>query len=94
MGERKFDVLTKDFCHWLSLRGYRYRLTHYTHLWAISRRPLGSAAGDVLAVDSTPILFTDPKMAKHLAPACHPCPREDTTGVRWVPSAVEERGAQ
>jgi len=78
--EKRFEVLTKDF-HWLSVRGYGCRLTRYKNLWAIARRPLGSDAGDVLSLNSTPILFTDPKWAKMVAQFCHPNPREEAKGL-------------
>ena len=91
--EKRLDVLTKD-CHWLSVRGYGCMLTRYKNLWAIARRPLGSNAGDILSLNSTPIFFTDPKWAKELAKACHPCPRKEAKGLCWVPSAAEERGSQ
>jgi hypothetical protein len=68
--------------------------TRYKNLWAIARRPLGSDAGDVLSLNSTPILFTDPKWAEMVAQFCHPNPREEAKGLCWVPSAAEERGSQ
>jgi hypothetical protein len=69
----------------------RFDPRHFDHR---TRRPLGSNAGDVLSLDSTPIFFTDPKWAKELAKACHPCPRKEAKGLCWVLSAAEERGSQ
>lgn len=84
-----FEAYLPDDGHWFSLRAYG-ALPRYSRLWALERRCriFGTKhTFDVLALNSTPILFEDPTIAKQVAQTCHPNPREEAARLRWVPLA-------
>lgn len=88
-GERKHLYWTYTFDdHSYSLRGYGCTSDGYEQLWAIEKEREGfgeSKVHNVLALDSTPILLTDPKIAKLVAQLCHPNPPEEANSPRWIP---------
>ncbi|MGO9681357.1 MAG: hypothetical protein ACLPTZ_01875 [Beijerinckiaceae bacterium] len=88
-GVRKnlFETYSLD-CRWFSVRGYACALPIYKRLWAIEREftMFGEIkTHDVLALEATPLLFADPKIAKAVAQLCHPSPRKEAECLRWIP---------
>ena len=86
-GARKhlFEMYRSDL-GWFSVRGYGCTLAGYKEFWAIEHAPFGkSIVQDVLALDSTPIFLTCPKIAKLIAQFCHPSPGQVAESLRWIP---------
>jgi hypothetical protein len=71
-----------------SVRGYECALRIYKKLWVIEREFPKFAAvktHDVLALEATPILFANPKIAKAVAQLCHPNPGHEAECMHWIP---------